>query len=183
MEMKHLNVGVWIYGVATVVTGILNLVWGEFEASHQPMKSLGQHIPGEHVLAYISSIWLVTAGTAILWRRTARIGAVGSALIYMIFALFWLPRYGALTHQFGVRIGVVLFVLGGIAQQLLLAAPAAIVYATTGSPDSAWRERAVIAARWMLGLSPIAFGLGHLINAQAYRTLCPALGAVRQSFG
>jgi hypothetical protein len=50
--------GIWLYGLATVVTGILDLVWGTFEASHQPLRALG-HIPGEHVLAYIAGVWPV----------------------------------------------------------------------------------------------------------------------------
>ena len=34
-----MRVGVWFYGLATVVTGILDIVWGAFEASHQPIQS------------------------------------------------------------------------------------------------------------------------------------------------
>jgi uncharacterized membrane protein YphA (DoxX/SURF4 family) len=173
MKMDQMRVGVWLYGLATIATGILDVVWREFEASHQPIKSLGQHIPGEQVLAVIAGIWLIAAGIAILWRPTARIGAAGSAMIYLIFALFWVPRFYALTHQLGLRIGVIVFVLGGVAAQVLLAAPAPIVYVATATPDSAWRDRAIIAARWMLGLPPITFGLGHLINLPAYGRFVP----------
>jgi uncharacterized membrane protein YphA (DoxX/SURF4 family) len=173
MKMDQMRVGVWLYGLATIATGILDVVWREFEASHQPIKALGQHIPGEQVLAVIAGIWLVAAGIAILWKPTARIGAAGSAIIYLIFALFWVPRFYALTHQLGLRIGVIVFVLGGVAAQVLLAAPAPIVYVATAKPDSAWRDRAIIAARWMLGLPPITFGLGHLINLSAYGRFVP----------
>jgi uncharacterized membrane protein YphA (DoxX/SURF4 family) len=173
MKMDQMRVGVWLYGLATIATGILDVVWREFEASHQPIKSLGQHIPGEQVLAVIAGIWLIAAGIAILWRPTARIGAAGSAMLYLIFALFWVPRFYALTHQLGLRIGVIVFVLGGVAAQVLLAAPAPIVYVATATPDSAWRDRAIIAARWMLGLPPITFGLGHLINLPAYGRFVP----------
>jgi uncharacterized membrane protein len=48
-----------------------------------------------------------------------------------------------------------------------------MVYAETASPDPEWRERAAIAARWMLGLSPVAFGLGHLINVHAVARFVP----------
>ena len=173
MKIDQLKVGIWIYGLATVVTGILDVVWREFEASHQPIKAIAQHIPGEQVLACIAGIWLVVAGTAILWRRTARIGAAGSAMIYLVFALFWVFRLFAITHALGLRIGAIVFGLGGIAAQLLLVAPTSIVYAATAEGDSVWRERAVIAGRWMLGLPPIAFGLGHLINLHAYARFVP----------
>ncbi|MCU1294413.1 MAG: hypothetical protein JWP08_3263 [Bryobacterales bacterium] len=168
-----MRVGVWFYGLATIATGILDISWGQFEASHQPIQSLGQHIAGQQVLAYIVGLWLIVAGMAILWRRTARKAASAAALIYLIFALVWLPRFYSATHVLAVRLGVLIFILGGVAAQLLLVAPAAIVYAATEAPDPVWRERAAIAGRWMLGLSPIVFGLGHLINVHAYARFVP----------
>jgi uncharacterized membrane protein len=172
-EIEQMKVGIWFYGLATVVTGILDLVWGAFERSHQPIKAMAQHIPGERVLAYIAGAWLVAAGVAILSRHMEQVGAMGSAIIYLIFALFWLPRFYVMAHMFGFGIGVVIFVLGGIAAQVLLAAPAAIVYAASVPPASAWREKAAIAGRWMLGVPPILFGLGHLINLHAYAGFVP----------
>jgi uncharacterized membrane protein len=168
-----MRVGLWFYGLATIATGILDIIWGAFEASHQPITSLAQQVPGHQALPYIAGLWLVAAGATILWRGTARLGAVGSAMIYLIFALSWLPRFYTATHAFGLRIGVLIFVLGGVAAQVLLISPAAFVYAATAPPDSVWRDRAAIGARWMLGLPPIAFGLGHLINLSAFVRFVP----------
>jgi hypothetical protein len=155
-----------------VVTGILDVVWQEFEASHQPIKALG-HIPGEQVLATVAGIWLIAAGMAILWRRTALAGAVGAAIVYSVFALFWAPRLLVILHMFGFKAGAVVFGLGGIAGELLFAAPVAILYAAAATTDSSSRERALIVARWMLGLGPILFGLGHLINFRVYVGFVP----------
>ena len=116
---------------------------------------------------------LVAAGMAILWRRTARRGIAGAAMIYLIFALFWLPRFHAMTQKFGFRMGVIVFGLGGIGAQILLAAPAAIISPATAFPDTPWRERAAVAGRWMLGLPPIFFGLGHLVSLHAYARFVP----------
>jgi uncharacterized membrane protein len=168
-----MKVGVWFYGLATVVTGILDIVWGKFEASHQPVQSFAPHLPGQQALACIAGVWLVAAGLAILWRRTARIGAVGCAMIYLIFGLLWLPRFYTVTHAFGFRIGVLIFVLGGVAAQLMLAAPALVIYVTSASPEPVWSERAATAARWLLGVPPITFGLGHLINLRGYAPFVP----------
>jgi uncharacterized membrane protein len=167
-----MRVGVWFYGLATIVTGILDLVWRAFEASHQPIQALG-HIPGERALACLAGIWLVAAGAAILWPRTARAGAAASAVIYLIFALFWVPRLFVLAHKFGFGIGIIIFGLGGIAAQLMFISPATIVYATAADPDAILQERAAIAARWLLGLPPILFGLGHLFNLHAYASFVP----------
>jgi uncharacterized membrane protein YphA (DoxX/SURF4 family) len=168
-KIETSRAGVWFYSFATVATGILDIVWGAFEPSHQPI----QHIPGERVLAYLAGAWLVAAGMAVLWRRAARIGIAGSAMIYLVFALLWLPRFHAMTQKFGFRMGVIIFVLGGIGAQILLAAPAAIISPATIFPDTPWRERAAVAGRWMLGLPPIFFGLGHLVSLHAYARFVP----------
>jgi len=81
-----MRIGIWFYALATIVTGILNIVWGAFEASHQPINTLTQHVPGEQALAYISGFWLFATGIAVLWRRTVQLGAAASAMIYLIFA-------------------------------------------------------------------------------------------------
>src|ERR1700677_3713987 len=93
MGDQQMKVGVWFYGLGTALTGILDIAWGKFDASHQPIKFLGQSVPGRHILAIVAGVWLVAAGLAILWRRSARIGAAASAIAYLIFAAFWLSRY------------------------------------------------------------------------------------------
>ncbi len=168
-----MKVGVWFYGLGTALTGILDIAWGEFDASHQPIKSLGKNVPGQHILAYVAGVWLVAAGLAILWRRSERIGAAASAIVYLIFVAFWLPRYYAGIHALGWRIDVLIGISFGLAQQLMLVAPAAIVYASTASPDSLLQERAAIAARWMLGLPPIVFGLFHLVGIHVFASIVP----------
>jgi hypothetical protein len=173
MRDQQMKVGVWFYGLGTALTGILDIAWGACDASHQPIASLGKNLPGQHILAYVAGVWLVAAGVAILWRRSARIGAAASAIAYLIFAALWLPRYPAGIHAFGWRIAVLLGVSFGLAQQLMLVAPAAIVYASTGSPDSRLQKRAPIAARWMLGLPPVIFGLFHLTAIRVFASIVP----------
>jgi hypothetical protein len=165
--------GLWFYGLGTVLTGILNIAWGDFDASHQPIQSLSKNVPGQHILACVVGVWLVAAGLAILWRRTERIGAAASAIVYLIFATLWLARYYTGIHAFGWRIDVILGITFGLAQQLMLVAPAALVYVSTASPDSPLQNRAATAARWMLGLPPVIFGLFHLIALRVFATIVP----------
>ncbi len=168
-----MKIGVWFYGLGTVLTGILDIAWGAFDASHQPIKSLGINLPGQHMLAYVAGAWLIAAGLASLWRRSARIGAAASAIAYLVFAALWLPRYYAGIHAYGWRIDVLLGISFGLAQQLMLVAPAAIIYASTASPDFLLQRRAAIAARWMLGLPPIVFGLFHLAAIRVFASIVP----------
>jgi hypothetical protein len=168
-----MKVGVWFYGLGTALTGILDIAWSAFDASHQPIQSLGKNFPGQHILADIAGVWLVAAGLAILWRRSARIGAAASAIAYLIFAALWLPRYSAGIHAYGWRFAVFVGVSFGLAQQLMLVAPAAIIYVSTASPDSRLQKRAVIAGRWMLGLPPVIFGLFHLTSIRVFASIVP----------
>ena len=168
-----MKVGVWVYGLGTILTGILDIAWGTFDRSHQPIQFLVKSLSAQHILVYVTGVLLVAAGLAILWRRSARIGAAASAIAYLIFAAFWLVRYYAGVHTLGWRIDVLLGVSFGLAQQLMLVAPAAIVYASTASPDSLLPKRAAIAARWMLGLPPVLFGIFHLIGVRVFASIVP----------
>ena len=173
MGGQQMKVGVWFYGLGTALTGILDIAWGTFDGSHQPIQSLGKNLPGQHILAYVAGVWLVAAGLAILWRPSARIGAAASAIAYLIFAALWLPRYYAGIHALGWRIDVLGGVSFGLAQQLMLVAPAAIIYAPAASPDSRLQTRAATAARWMLGLPPVIFGLDHIIGVRVFASIVP----------
>jgi uncharacterized membrane protein len=173
MGNRQMKVGVWFYGLGTVLTGILNIAWGAFDGSHQPIQALGKNLPGQQTAAYIAGVWLVAAGLAILWRRSARIGAAASAIAYLIFAALWIARYYAGIHALGWRIDVILGVTFGLAQQLMLIAPAALAYAFLTSPDSLFEKRAATAARWMLGLPPVLFGVFHLIGIRVFATIVP----------
>ncbi|HVU46493.1 MAG TPA: hypothetical protein VHD85_10225 [Terracidiphilus sp.] len=167
-----MKVGVWFYGLGTALAGILDFAWRAFDASHQPINSLGK-VPGQNILAWVAGIWLVAAGLAVLWRRSAKFGGAGSAAAYLIFAALWLPRYYTGIHALGWRIDVLFAVSFGLAQELLLAAPAAIVYVSFAPTDSRLRARATVAARWMLGLPPIVFGLAHLIGIHVFAKIVP----------
>jgi uncharacterized membrane protein YphA (DoxX/SURF4 family) len=161
-----MRAGVSVYAAGSIAAGILDLIWGDFEAAHQPIQALGDHIPGREILAYIAAIWLIAGGAAILWRRTAPVGALALAAIYFIFAAFWLPRFYTAPHFFGFRISLILGLMGGVCQQLILVAAAVAVYASLAKRDSAWLSRVPFLVRWILGLSSIKFGSGHLTDLQ-----------------
>ncbi len=168
-----MKLGVWFYGLGTALAGIVDIVWGTLDASHQPIQSLGKNLPGQHVLAYGVGIWLFAAGLAILWRRNARFGSAACASAYLSFVALWLVRYYAGIHALGWRIDVLGGVSFGLAQQLMLVAPAAILYASSLSPDSRLHKRATIAGRWMLGLPPLVFGLDHLMGIGVFARIVP----------
>ncbi len=167
-----MKIGFWFYSLGTVLAGILNIAWRAFDASHQPINALGK-VPGQNILACVVGVWLIAAGVAVLWRRSARFGAAASAAAYLVFAALWMCRYYAGIHALGWRIDVIFGVSFGLAQQLMLAAPAAVIYVFVTATNSPLQSRATIAARWMLGVPPIVFGLLHLIGIQVFAKIVP----------
>jgi uncharacterized membrane protein len=146
MGDQQMKAGIWFYGLGTALAGILDITWRAFDDSHQPIKSLGS-VPGQNILACFVGVWLVVAGLAILWRRSARFGVAASAAAYLVFAGLWLCRYYAGIHALGWRIDVIFGVSFGLAQQLMQVAPAAIICASVTSAESSLQLRATIAAR------------------------------------
>jgi uncharacterized membrane protein YphA (DoxX/SURF4 family) len=160
-----MRVGVIVYGLASAAAGIMDLIWRDFDSSHQPIQAFGDHIPGREVLAYITAVVMIAGGVAILWRRSARAGAAGLAVIYFIFAVFWLPRLYTAPHFLGFRIPVYIGVLAGVGMELIAFAAGALIYASLATHSSS-RPRTILMTRWIFGLCSIDFGLNHLTDVK-----------------
>lgn len=145
---------------ATITAGIFDLLWRNFDSAHQPIQALGDSIPGVAILACITGVWMVAAGMAILWRPTAKNGALALAVIYGVFAFFWLPRYYNVSHALGLHARFLVGITAGLGTQIIVVAAAVLIYASFTSGDRTL-ERALLIARWIFGLSAIDFGLGH----------------------
>ena len=158
-----MKVGVYLYGLATAAAGVMDLIWRDFDADHQPIQAFGDHIPGREILAYIAAIWMIAGGLAILSRRSARAGGAALAIIYFVFTVFWLPRLYWAPHILGLRFSVCVGVLAGVGSQLIVVAAGALVYASLAPNRASW-PRAILFARWIFGLCSIDFGLSHLTN-------------------
>src|ERR1700739_4505317 len=87
-ELIFSRFGVWLLAFATVTAGVFDLMWGGFDSAHQPIQAFGDNIPGREVTAYITGVWMIVVGVAILWRRSAKAGALALALIYLVFTIF-----------------------------------------------------------------------------------------------
>ena len=152
------RLGTYTLGLGSVAAGLLDLMWGEFEPSHEPIQAWGNHIPGQTTLAYITAIGLIVGGAALLWRRTERAGAVVLAIVYGAFTAFWLPRLITAPSILGYHPNVYIGVLAGLCSQLI------VVAALVGT---------VPVNRWIFGLGSIAFGLAHLTGVRDNAPLVP----------
>ncbi len=149
-----MKLGIWVFGLATTATGVVDLIWRALDPKHQPLQAWGDHVPGSSIYAYAIGILLIAGGAAVLGARTRRAGAALLALVYLIVAGFWLPRLVTAPEYLGQSLGVYVGVLAGICGALLVAFAASIVYAGRVSP----------AVRIAFGLCAIIFGLQHLLN-------------------
>ncbi|MGA8430604.1 MAG: hypothetical protein WB729_12355 [Candidatus Sulfotelmatobacter sp.] len=160
-----MRVGIYFYGLASAAAGIMDLIWGGFDASHQPIQAFGDHIPGVTILAYITAVWMIAGGAAVPWRRSQRMGGALLAVIYFVFTVFWLPRFYTAPHFLGVRIPVYIGVMAGAGSQLIAFAAGAVVCASAPPPSSSSKSpETIVLARWIFGLCSIDFGLGHLTD-------------------
>lgn len=167
-----MKIGAVVLGLASIAAGVLDLVWRDFESAHQPIQAWGDHIPGVTFFAYVTAIWLIVGGAAILFERTARIGAVMLAVIYTVFAIFWLPRFLTAPRYFGYRLSVYIGVLGGPGGQLIVTIGALLLYAERSARTLSALEATI--ARWVFGLFVADFGIVHLLDIHEPASMVPA---------
>ena len=137
-----MKLGVYVFGLATVATGLIDVAWGAFDPAEQPIQAFGDHVPGAHIFAYIVGLALIVAGILVLNRRTARIGAPISMVAYALFAIFYVPRFITAPHYLGQHLSVYLSVLTGVCQNVIVICAAAIVYVwSAGTSFDAFYDR------------------------------------------
>jgi uncharacterized membrane protein YphA (DoxX/SURF4 family) len=147
------NLGRRVYGLGAVALGLVGLVWGDFATVWQPIQALPFAVPHRKALAYVAAAFLLSAGVAVQWRRSAPAGLLVLAILYLIFALLWLPRVVGYPHIFGTW--------GGFLEELALVAAALVAYASLAPHDSARPSRAARIGRLSFGVCVLSFGLGH----------------------
>ncbi|HZZ00671.1 MAG TPA: hypothetical protein VFE36_13970 [Candidatus Baltobacteraceae bacterium] len=163
---------IYVFVAASVAAGIINLIWHDFATGWQPIQTFGDHVPGREFLAILTALWLVVAGLAVFWPRTAAFGGAALAVVYCIFGIFWLPRLYWVTRAFGFSPEHIIGVLAGAAQQVILASAAILIWAAS-SKDSPRKERKVRVAFWAFGIGCILFGLSHYFSSSSVATLVP----------
>lgn len=161
----------WLFGIASALAGLFDLIWGEFEPAHQPIQAWSDHIPGLPLLARIAALWLILAGLALLFRPAARTGAAALAILYAIFCFFPLPRFISAPQYLGHHPAVYIGVFLSIAQQLILFIAALLLWLFLSDRENS--PRVTIAARVLFGLCCTDFALAHFTNIPATAAMIP----------
>jgi hypothetical protein len=167
-----MRIGVYIFGLASIAAGVLDLIWGELEPAHQPLQAWNDHIPGMTIFAYVVAVWLIVGGAAMLWRKTERFGAAALVVLYGIFVLFPLPRFYTAPHYLGYQLSTYIGVMANVCEQIILFVAAVVAWESLAARGSRSRKTALIAC-WVLGFCSVFFGLGHLTAVQTVVPLVP----------
>lgn len=162
----------WLFGIASALAGLFDLIWGEFEPAHQPIQAWSDNIPGIAILARIAAIWLILAGLSLLVRPAARMGAAGLAILYGIFCFFPLPRLISAPHYLGYHPSVYIGVLVSVTQNLILFIAGLLLWLNLTKPGCSSRSVTLL-ARILFGLCCIDFAFGHFTGIPATAAMIP----------
>jgi uncharacterized membrane protein YphA (DoxX/SURF4 family) len=154
-EKRTTAFGWRVYGLGVMALGIVCLAWRDFVLG-QPVP---KHFPARTALAYAAGAFLLIAGAAVEWRRTAARGAAALTAYYALIVVILMNGRLLFTHytEYGTY--------SGIAEQLAIAAGGLIVYATNANIDA--RIDAALTAR-LTRLGQLAFGVCALLFGGAH---------------
>ncbi len=155
------NLGRQVFGAATVLTGVVTLVWHDYR-DYDQLRSVLNAADGP-IFLYAAAAAQIAGGVAIQLRRTAKGGALVLALVYLAFALVCVPRILAAPRVYNSW--------GNFFEPFSLAVGAAIVYARL-SP--AWPLPAVQRlGRILFGICVASFALEQAFYLDATAQLVP----------
>ena len=108
-----------VYGFGVMAVGMVCLAWGNFDLG-QPVP---KDFPHRTALACAAAVFMIAAGAAVEWRRTAAWGAAALTGYYALIVVVLMNGRIVLAHyaEFGAY--------SGAAEQLAIAAGGLIVFA------------------------------------------------------
>jgi len=146
------NLGRHVFGVATVVFGLITLVWHDYS-----------DWPQLRYFVYAAAAAQIFGGAAIQFRRTATLGAAVLGAAYLFLALLCLPEIVTAPKVYNSW--------GNFFEQFSLVAGAAIAY---GSSSFVWsREMLHRIGRILLGISAVSFALEQAFYLDATAKFVP----------
>ncbi len=155
--------GAQVFGLGIIAMALVCFAWGDFD----PGQPVPAHFPGRTVLVYGVAAFMLVAGAALLWRRTAAWGAAALAIYYGLVVVVLLNGRVALAHyaEYGTY--------SGAAAQVAIAAAALIVYAANARLDAAQAAHLARVGRIAFGICAVLFGGAHFFYMNLTAPLVP----------
>jgi uncharacterized membrane protein YphA (DoxX/SURF4 family) len=155
------NLGIYAFAAGAIFLGLLGLASGDFAT---PWQRVYPTVPFREPLAYFAALVELGAGLALLWRRTARAGALTLTVVFSVFTLLWVPNI--LENQSGYD------PIGNFFEEFSAVAAGAVLFAWLSPAGSFISRRESLFAR-LYGLSAISFGIVHICDMPGLLTWIP----------
>ena len=152
-----------VYGLGVMALALVCLAWGSFD----PGQPVPKGFPDRTALAYAAAIFMLVAGAAIEWRRTAAWGAGALAAYYALIVVILMNGRVLLAHyaEYGTW--------SDIAEQFAIAAAGLIVYAANARIDVALAARLTRIGQLTFGICALLFGGAHFFYLNLTAPLVP----------
>jgi uncharacterized membrane protein YphA (DoxX/SURF4 family) len=159
--------GIRIYGLGAVATGLVGLVWGDFALQWQPVAP---HFPARAALAYVFAALLILAGIAV---NSQRLRVAGAAMLTVLYAIVVVLMQGANIIQHPGEFAT----WSGAAEQvaLLSAGLAAYAWLRADRLRGSWDSNQLLhIATIAMGVCLLTFGVAHFLYLQFTASMVPA---------
>jgi uncharacterized membrane protein YphA (DoxX/SURF4 family) len=156
-------IGWRVYGLGVMALGVVSLAWGDFD----PGQPVPKGFPDRSALAYAAAVFMLVAGAAVEWRRTAARGAAALTAYYALVVVILMQGRVLLAHyaEFGSY--------SGAAEQLAIASAGLIVYAANAKIDAARAASLTRLGQLAFGVCALLFGGAHFFYMNLTVPLVP----------
>jgi uncharacterized membrane protein YphA (DoxX/SURF4 family) len=162
-EKTAMAFGWRVYGLGVIALAVVSLSLGTFD----PGQAVPKNFPDRTALAYAAAVFMLVAGAAVEWRRTAAWGAAALTAYYALIVVVLMDARGMIAHyaEFGSY--------SNVAEQLAIAAGGLIVYAATAEIDAALAARLTRIGQMVFGVCAVLFGGAHFFYMNMTAPLVP----------
>ncbi|HEY8003020.1 MAG TPA: hypothetical protein VIE16_02265 [Phenylobacterium sp.] len=171
-EKSATGVGWRVFGLGVIALAAVGLALGNF----LPGQPVPKAFPDRTALAYAVGVFLLLAGLAMEWRRTAAWGAAAITAYYALIVVVLMDGRLVLAHYREF------LAYSNTAEQLAIAAGGLIVYAANARID-ATRAQGLMRLGWLaFGACAVLFGFAHFFYMNLTAPLVPAWLPPSQAF-
>ena len=155
--------GRYVYGLGVMALAAVSLAWRNFDPGQPVPKSF----PDRAVLVYAAALFMLIAGAAVLWRRTAAWGAAALAAYFALIVVIVMDGRGVIAHyaEYGSY--------SNAAGQVAIAAGGLMVYAANARIEAALAARLTRLGQMTFGVCAILFGGAHFFYMNLTAPLVP----------
>jgi len=152
-----------VFGLGVLALAVIALALGDF----LPGQPVPKTFPDRTVLAYAVAVFMLVAGAAIEWRRTAAWGAGVLTAYYALIVVVVMDGRLVARHY------AEYLAYSNTAEQLAVAAGGLIVFASNAPIDAALAARLTRVGQLAFGICALLFGGAHFFYMNLTAPLAP----------